>query len=147
MKRMKIFGKVHWLVALGIVGILVLAAIMLTGGESPQSRGAAFMSALAEGDAKKLASLSYVEGMSDAEIEAEWEETVSRSKYYRFMWRPLSMVQQDQEQAAMKMFMVRNPGPSSYEENFQISLQKVDGKWKVLPNTLSREAFPFLPRF
>ncbi len=144
---MKLFGKVHWLVATGIVGILVLAVILLTGGESPQVRGSAFMSALARGDAKKLAELSYVEGVSQDKLLADWEEAVGRAKYYRFLWRPLSMVQQDSEQAAMRMYLVRNPGPAAYEENFQISLKKVDGQWKVQPNSLSREAYPFLPRF
>lgn len=144
---MKIFGKVHPLVAAGILGIIVLVVILVTGGESPQVRGSAFMSALARGDAAKLAELSYVEGISDEEMRAAWEESVERGQYYRFMWRPTSLVNQSNDQAAMRMFIVRNPGPSAYEENFQISLKKVDGKWKVLPQTLSREAYPFLPRF
>lgn len=144
---MKIFGKVHWMVLVGGLGILVIVGILLTAGESPQARASAFLSALAEGDAQKLAELSHVPDRSKEEVLAEWEKTVERSRHYQFAWEVKSMVQQADDQAAIRLGWYRNLGPSSYEEKFDLSLRKIDGQWYVIPSSLSRQAYPFLPRF
>lgn len=131
----------------GVIGLVVLGVILFSTGESPQFRAAMFMSALARGDAKTLADLSYVEGADKADVEAAWQESVERAKYYQFVWQATSMVQQSPEQAAVRLNVVRNPGPSSYEEKYDVSLQKIDGEWLVVPSSLSRELYPYLPRF
>lgn len=144
---MQFLRRVHWMVYAGVIGLVVLGVILIGSGESPQFRAAAFMSALSRGDAKTLAELTYVEGADQAELLAAWEESVERAKYYRFGWQTKSMVQQSSDQAAVRLGVVRNPGPSSYEENYDLSLTKVDGEWKVVPSSLSRELYPYLPRF
>lgn len=143
---LRVAGRIHWLTIAALVGVLAMAAVLLSGGDDAQVRAATFMSALARGDAQKLAESTYVQGKSEAEILEAWKKTVEDAKYYRFKYRILG-IQPTGDSAVVRMHVWRSYRPGSYEENFQLDLVRQDGKWKVRGNGISREMYPFLPRF
>lgn len=142
----KTSGKVHWMTISAIVGVVVVGGVLMSGGDDPTGRAATFMAALARGDAQTLAENTYVEGKSQEEILKEWEETVAASKLYRFKFE-VRGAQPTGNNAQVRMGVWTNYGPGSYDENFQLDMVKVDGKWKVRGNGISRDMYPFLPRF
>ncbi len=144
---MKQSGKTHWMIPAGLGGMVVVVGLVMIGGDTPQVTAGTFMSALAKGDSKTLAELSSVKGMDVAELEKAWKTSTERSKYYSFAWKTESVLPQSKNQVGVRMKVLRLDSMSPYEENFQVNLVKIDGKWKVLPNTLSREVYPYLPRF
>lgn len=144
---MKTAGKVHWMTVAGIAGIVLVIGIFMMGGESPQFKASEFMTALGKGDVQTLAKTTYVKGWEEAKLAEEWQRTIDRGQYYRFIWKITSAVDQGPDQVAVRMSIARNPGASSYDENFQLIVKKIDGHWKVLGNSLSREMYPYLPRF
>jgi hypothetical protein len=142
----KCAGKIHWMTITAIVGAVLMVGILMSGGDDPAGRAATFMSALARGDAKTLAESTYVEGKSQEEILKEWEKSVEDAKYYRFKFK-IKGAQPTGETAQVRMGVWRNFSAGAYDENFQLELVKRDGKWKVRGNGISREMYPFLPRF
>lgn len=104
------------------------------------------MSALVRGDAKTLAQTTTSTSMDDAELLKAWEKTVKDAEHYRFTYRILAASQSSPDSAAVMMQVLRNLDVTSYEENFQLDLKKVDGKWKVRMEGLNREMYPFMPR-
>lgn len=145
---MNFLRRVHWLVIVGVVGIALVFGLIVMGGESPQTKAAQFMSALATANVDKLADTSYVKGVSPEEMKEQWAKCIGLSKYYTFQWRVASIVPQSADQVGIRLQIVRNAAvPGSYEEPYDIMVKKVDGRWYVDPTSLSREAFPFLPRF
>lgn len=147
MKRMKQAGKTHWMIPAGVLAMAGVVALVMFAGESPQTTAAAFMSALADGDSKQLAELTFVKGKDKTTLESEWKVATERSKFYAFAWKTGSIVTQAKDQVGVRMKVIRLDSVSPYEENYQLNVVKVDGKWKVLPNTLSREMYPYMPRF
>ncbi len=143
---MKRSGKVHWMVLAAMAAAVAVIALFLTGGSSPQTTGQVFMSALVRGDAKVLAENSTSSSMSQEELLKAWEKTVKDAEHYRFTYRILAASQTSNDSAAVIMHVLRNLDITSYEENFQLDLKKVDGKWKVRIEGLSREMYPFMPR-
>lgn len=143
----KVSGKIHWLTIAVPVGLLVLGAVFMSGGEDPQVRAGIFMSALARGDAKTVAESCFIDGVSQEEILKAWEQSVQDAEYYRFTYR-ITGVQQNGDTAQARMYVNRSPlQGGGYDENFQLDLKKIDGKWKVRLNGISREMYPFMPRF
>lgn len=126
--------------------MVVILGAVLVGGESPQTRAAIFMSALARGDAEALTDSTYLGGRDRAAMKAAWERTVREAEFYRFRYRILGAQNSSADTAAVRMHVWRNYGPMSFEENFQLDLKKVEGRWKVRPEGISRAMFPFLPR-
>lgn len=145
--RRTLSGKVSIVAIAGLVGIAVIIGILVSGGESPETAAARFMGALAEGDAEVLAETSFVPDVSDEELLAKWKQTVEAGKYYKFLWDLKGNVQDAPDQVKVGMDVWRNFGPNSYEERFTLVVKKQDGEWKVLANAISREMYPFLPRF
>jgi hypothetical protein len=144
---MKRAGRIHPLSILGIAGVVVIAILFFLGRSSPMSVAGDFMLALAKADTKKLADLSYMQGLETAEIEKKWDFTVNTAApHYRFIWRVLGSTQASDEIATVKLELVRNLGPSSYPENFEIPMVKKSGKWLVDVRSINREFFPALPR-
>lgn len=131
--------------AAGAAAVAVVA-LFLTSGSSPQTTGQVFMSALVRGDAKTLAQTTTSTSMDDAELLKAWEKTVKDAEHYRFTYRILAASQSSPDSAAVMMQVLRNLDVTSYEENFQLDLKKVDGKWKVRMEGLNREMYPFMPR-
>lgn len=105
------------------------------------------MSALAQGNATELTKNSFVSGKSPEELQKDWEFTTQHpGKHYLFRWSITSSRVVDDKTADVKLQVERNYGPGSYEENYGLSLTKVDGTWKVDAGAINREMYPGLPR-
>lgn len=106
------------------------------------------MDALARGDSKKLAQLSFIEGVSQQDLEKKWDATVQgASRYYRWGWRPHLATQASDSVAAVSFQVTRDWDlPGSYEEKFELPMLKRDGQWKVDVRRIDRRMYPFLPR-
>jgi len=139
-------GKVHWMVIAGIFAALVVGVLMFGGSEDPTMKAQKFMTALGDGDSKKLAEYS-TSGTYDAkQLEELWAESVKNAEYYRFRFKIMGAQVSNANQAQVRMQVIRSDNPGAVEDNFQLDLKKVDGKWKVRLEGLSRELYPFLPR-
>lgn len=138
-------GKIYWLYLVGLAAVVVVLGLVFAGGQSPQTRAQQFMTALADGNAKRLAELSFSRGRTQADLEKMWAESVEEAKYYRFKFKILSAQEPTPETAQVRMQVWRGLG-AAYEDNFQLDMQKVDGEWKVRLEGLSRDMYPFLPR-
>ncbi len=130
----------------GGLGILVVAAIALSGGESASMVATQFMSGLAVGDLETVLRTSTISDM-DAETQRKvWKDSLERGRYYRFRWKYTAESPQSADATSILLAVERNVAMSSYDENFQIPCRKIDGKWKVDVRSLSRQLYPFLPR-
>ena len=155
MKEMRIRGAVNFLV-LGLVLMLVLVVgAFALAKEEPGSVAAQFMSALAKHDAKKLTELSYIGKTEPAEIESardrlskDWDFCVNTAgKYYTFAWRISGSRKSSEDSASVTLQVQRNlTSGGSYDEKYELPLEKEGGKWKVVPGGISSEMFPGLPR-
>ncbi len=144
---MKRSGRVSIIVIITVVLVAGVVGLFLLAGESPTGVGTRFLTALANGDAKTLADLSYMEGKSPAEIEGAWKETYESSKYWLFAYKVIGSTEQDSSSATIRLDWVKNiANPSAYAEKFELPMVKVDGKWKVDVRAISREMYPNLPR-
>ncbi len=137
-------GKIHWMYAVGLLGILVIVAFFFRMGETPSSAGTKFMDALARGDAKTLTELSYAEGEPAESVQKKWEYTLAYpAKHYVFRWQTKADQGINAEQATYIVDLDRQAG---YLEPFEIPMVKDQGRWKVDLYQLDRTMFPGLPR-
>jgi hypothetical protein len=145
--RMNRSGRINLiLLAVLLIGI-ALGALLLTAGETPSAAAGHFLKALGQGDTKTLTSLSYMGDQPESETEKQWETTISRSRHYLFAWRIMGDLENGNE-AVVKLKFVRNAANTqmAYEEDYELPLVKVNGKWKVSVREISRDMFPALPR-
>lgn len=141
-------GRAHWTVV-ALVGLAALAAVLLlVRTDSPQAAADRFLTALAKGDAKTLAEMSFFDPARDAaRVEADWRKTLDRGEYFRFVWRQKATNLLPGDRATVAIQFVRDAGTRyAYEENFSLDLLRRDGRWKVDVLGLSREMYPALPR-
>lgn len=70
------------------------------------------------------------------------------AEHYRFKYRVAEAKEFANNTATVKVKVNRNVGDGGfdYEENYELPMEKEDGKWKVHVQAVSREMFPFLPR-
>lgn len=135
------------MVLAGIVGAVMILFIAFSGGESASSVSARFMGALAKGDYKTLAKLSYIPDRSQQELEEKWKFTTEVGKHYLFLYRLGATLEQGPRTATTNLSVTRNAMTGgSFEENFPIPLTRQEGKWKVEVRGLSRKLYPSLPR-
>jgi len=141
-------GRVNFLAVLGILGILIIGVFFVIGGESASSVASRFFTALARGDAKALANVSYMPGLAPAEIEKKWEYTTQVvAPHYPFRWEVVNESRADETNAAVTIKMWKNFGDSgSYDERFGVPMVRQDGKWLVDVRGIPRKMFPGLPR-
>ena len=140
-------GRISFVVLAGILSIAMVAALFLFNGQSPKTTAAEFMSALAKGDADKLADLSYIQGKSREQIKKEWQDTIKWSKAYLFRWDISTVTQRGDDSAAVRVEIWSNPlSPQSYSEPKPLTLIKENGAWKVDVTQITRDAFPYLPQ-
>ena len=141
-------GKANWLIVAGTIGLVLIVAILAFAKESPQAAANRFMYALAKGDVKQLAALSYMDGESPKDIEEAWDFSVNKAApYYRFIFKYESFVQSDPNNASVKYMVVGSAdSPSSYEEKREVPMVLKDGKWLVDVRGMDRRMFPALPR-
>lgn len=143
---LKTSGKVHWITIGAALGLVLLLVVLFVRGDDPQSRAMTFMSALSQGDYKELANSTYVEGKSKEELEAAWKKSVEDAKHYRFMYK-IKGVQPTGDTAQVRLGVWRNYQPGGYDENFGLDVIKKGDRWYVRGNGISREMYPFLPRW
>jgi hypothetical protein len=134
-----------WLLALFFV---VIGTVMVfAAGEGPSAVASRFMQALASGDAKTLTELSHMGDEPAQETQKRWEKTLDYSQHYLFAWRIVDDREQSDEAAVVKLKVVRNAKEErAYEEDYELPLTKVGGKWKVDVRQIPREMYPALPR-
>ncbi len=145
---MKRAGRVHWLVIVGVAGVLMLVGLFAMSTGSPTATAADFMLALAKGDANKLTDLSYIGSSNRDQLHKDWDFAVNQAgKYYRFRYALKDEHLQSDSQASVRMEVERNYGSQgSYPEPFELPLRKENGKWKVVVQGISHEMYPALPR-
>lgn len=145
--RMKRSGRTSIIVIITVTLVAAVIGLFLLAGESPTGVGTKFLTALANGNAKQLAELSYMDGLNQAQIEEKWKESYETSKFWMFAYRVQGTTNQDSKSATIKLEWVKNvSNPSSYGEKFELPMVMIDGKWKVDVRAISREMYPGLPR-
>lgn len=145
--RMKRSGRASIVVVLTVALVAVVVGLFLLGGESPSGVAGKFLTALAKGDAKTLADLSYMEGLSSEQVEQKWKATHEASKYWVFQFLVKDTKEQDSGNSTVVLEWVKNASSGgAYPEKFELPMTKRDGKWKVDVRGMSREMYPSLPR-
>ncbi len=145
MRRSGRFSPVSFL---AVIAIAMVVIVFVFSKQSLSNVGGQFMDALARGDVNKLTDLTYLGGEPSDQIQKKWEfATQVAGKHYSFRWAINSEVQIDPNDGTVRLQVERNAGSgSSYPENYELPMVKVDGKWKVDVNGISREMYPALPR-
>ncbi len=138
-------GKAAWVYLLGLFVLIGGFVLVLSSGQTPQTRAQQFMTALADGDSERLAELSFSRGRTQEELEELWENSTEEAKHYRFKFKILAAQEPNPNMAQVRMHVWRGRD-ASVEDNFQLDMQKVEGEWKVRLEGISREMYPFLPR-
>ncbi len=141
-------GRASWLSIAGIVGLVVVVLMFALSGESSEAASVRFMNALSKGDVKTLTAMSDMPGLSEAEIEKQWEYTTKvAGPHYIFIYKITSSLSANDQTSMVRMMISRNVDrDGSYEEKFELPLVKKDGKWKVEVRALDRRIYPGLPR-
>jgi hypothetical protein len=144
---MKQSGKIHWMAALGGLGMIAAVGLFFMGGDSPVTAAGSFMSALAKGDTEALADFSYIEGKTRVELIEEWDyATKVAAPHYQFKYEITTEVRTSPELSIVKMKLWQNVDRGGYDEKFALPMVKKDGKWLVEIRGLSRDMYPALPR-
>lgn len=140
-------GRVSIPLVIAIVFVVFVVGLLLVPSHSPTAAAGEFMIALAKGDTKKLAELSYIQDRSPDELRKEWDETMAASKHFRFQWNIRNTSQASEDEASVIMDYTKNFGAGGdYSENTQLPMIRKNGKWMVDLRSLNRGVFPFLPR-
>lgn len=146
---MKRAGKVSPLVILGVLGFVgILAVLLLTRtGTSPAQRVSQFFTALGKADIDTVLESSTFGERPDEEMRPKWEQCLERSKYYRFAMQIKETTYTNDEEATVAVDMYQNvTNVNIASKRFQIPVVKINGEWKVDARSLTRQAYPALPR-
>jgi hypothetical protein len=145
---MKRAGRIHWLVLVGVLGLLAIAFILVFSKESPSIAANRFMYALAKGDVKTLTELSFHPNADKESIRKQWEfATKEAGPYYRFTWKIRHGKEAGDGTAAVVMDVVRDVfAASAYDEKFELPMVMHEGRWMVDVPAISRNLYPALPR-
>ena len=145
--RMKRSGRVSFVLVIAIAVVVGAIALFMMAGESPSGIAGRFLTALAKGDTKTLAELSYMDGLSQAEIESKWKETHESSKYWVFAFAIKDVKEQDANNATVNLDWFKDLGGIQPDEGkAELPMVKRDGTWKVDVRAISRNMYPFLPQ-
>jgi len=132
------------MVIVGLVGVVVVIALLFMGGSSATPAASRFMAALGSGDVDTLTEVSYIPDMTKDEIRKEWEKTASLTKHVQFRYKFLGEDVVSEDQSTIRMDIMKPT--TGYDEKFSLPMRKIDGEWKVEVRGLSRQLYPFLPR-
>ncbi|HLO98886.1 MAG TPA: hypothetical protein VK171_09860 [Fimbriimonas sp.] len=151
---MRISGRVNFLALGAILMVGLMVAAVLLAKETPQTAAVNFMDALARHDVKKLTELSYI-GESDPaaaeakrqRLEKDWDYSVNDAgRHFTFTWRVTAANATTERTATATVQMTPDAVlPSSYEQKFDLPMEKEGGKWKVDVGGMSKLMFPALP--
>jgi hypothetical protein len=139
-------GRVSLITIIAAVAVLVCLGIVMFSGQAggPETTATKFMSALVEADSKKLAKLTYIDGLDEAGVEAKWEANLKLTKYVQFRWSLDGIEAPSPETVNAKIQMQRAGATES--TLFRIPLIKDKGEWKVDVAATNRGFYPALPR-
>jgi len=145
---MKHAGGVRLLVIIACIALLLLVGLALFGGPSATSTATEFMRALQAGDVDKLTELSLVAPGDENKIRKQWEFCIhTATPYYNFLWQVQFAKQITDNEWVVSLKIIKNPqNPSSYDEPFEMTLDRVGRGWKVDVYRLSSKFYPALPR-
>jgi hypothetical protein len=121
---------------------------MTVSGDTPTTTAARFMKALADGDYKTLAKMSYDGEVPQEELERQWEYTMTvAAPHYQFSYEIKGETQPAKDSATVWMMFTKNVGSGgSYAERFDLPMIRTKDGWKVDALSMNREMFPGLPR-
>jgi hypothetical protein len=106
------------------------------------------MTALQKHDIDQLTELSAVPADQKGKLHKQWDfclNTATPTYNFRWQFQYSAATGTDTEVVTVKMWKnADNPG--SYDENFQVPLVKVDGRWKVDVYRMSSKFYPAIPR-
>lgn len=138
-------GRVSLLTIFVIVGILALGALLAfsSSSESPETATVKFMDALARNDAKTLASVTFLDDVSQEDLEKRWAKSCDYNEFYQFRWSIKSAQAVTDKTASATITML---ALGSNETDYKIPLAKRDGKWLVDLAVVDRNFFPSLPK-
>ncbi len=147
MSSTKRAGKTHWIIVFAVLAIVGGFIVLLIPNKSAAKTANDFLVALAKDDREKLTDLTYWPDKSREQIRASWDKTMEAAKHYRFAWKMVSEKDATEENTGVVVMVFRNAMSSgTFEEKFEIPLQKQNGEWKVDVRGINREMFPALPR-
>jgi hypothetical protein len=145
--RMKRSGRTSIVIIVTVALVAGVIGLFLLAGESPTGVAGRFLTSLAKGDTKTLASLSYMGDLPPDKVEEAWKNTYEVSKYWKFAYSISGSNEQDSNNATVKLQWVKGAdNPSAFEEKYELPLVKKDGKWLVDVRGISRDMYPALPR-
>ncbi|MFN3728843.1 MAG: hypothetical protein ACK4XJ_03925 [Fimbriimonadaceae bacterium] len=139
-------GRANWLIIAGLACLVVIVGFLFIQPPSPSAAGHKFLKALADGDAKTLAQMSYsADGESLDDLEKKWNTTVTEyGPHYRWAARILREAKSSDDQATVVIEIERNA--PSYEEKMELPMVRTPEGWKVDYRGLNRGLYPGLPR-
>jgi hypothetical protein len=144
---MKRSGRASLVVVVTLALVAAVVVLFLFAGESPTGVAGKFLVALAKGNTKELAELSYMEGLTEAQIEQKWKQTHAAAKFWPFAFQLKEANMLDDSNATVRLDWVKNTSsPSAFGEKYELPMVKRDGKWKVDVRGISRDMYPALPR-
>ena len=145
---MKQAGRIHWLVIVACAALVAILALAFLAGPSAGSTAGDFLRALQAGNVDRLTELSNVPKGEEAKLRKQWEFCIhAATPYYNFLWRSsfTKKITDEAEVVHIKLFKNADK-PGSYDEDFEIPMVKVDGRWKVDIYRLTSKLYPALPR-
>lgn len=148
-------GRVN-LLLLAVVAMLVLVgALLFTGGESPETGASKFLVALAKGDVQGVMDRTYT-GKEGTEAEQkfaasyrkQWEFALNEAgKYFVFNWSIAGSEKSNDKEGSVRVDYVKNSlNPLAYSERFDLPMVNHKGKWLVDVSSMSKEFYPASPR-
>lgn len=141
MKRGRV--SLFTVVVIGAVAALSGIVVFSRTGDSPESAITQFLTALATKDRATLTARSFLPGNTPEELQKKWDETCRLTEYFVFQWHYKGAQTQTEKTAVAKVNMF---GRGAVDQDFNVSMVKQDGKWKVDLSILDRKFFPSLPR-
>lgn len=127
----------------GIVAAFAVLAILFSRGTAPPDVAAnRFFYALASRDVDGLMEFGYYQDADEDFVRRQWEYAVNiAGHHYIFSWEMKGTVSEDEDSAIVRIDFLRQ-----WAEPGDVTLVKVDGKWKVDVFSISRDLYPALPK-
>jgi hypothetical protein len=144
--RMNCSGRINLLLIAAIVIVAGMSVLFLSAGETPSSTVGRFMMALATDNEETLTNLSYMGDQPVEQTRKEWAETMKSTKNFLFAWRVVSDTENGNNAVVKLKFAKDARSKMAYEDDLEIPLVKIQGKWKVDVRQIQRDMYPNLPR-
>jgi hypothetical protein len=126
--------------------LLAVVFLWLSASASPVDAAYAFLHALDRRDAKALGKLTLVQKASPP-AQKQWQDLLAHKlKAFRFTAKtPPEEVDRRGNEAVVKVTIISSPTGYRREDDIQVFLVLVDGKWLVDTGRMARTIFTDLP--